>query len=137
MDSVMDKVNEMYEMFMDLPMLKKAVVLLVVGLVVYYVYKHFFLKEDMENGENGVLRFFYADWCPHCNSVKPEWEKLTKKYKGQTQLKKVDCSNGRPSIAKKLNVEGFPTFILSKNGKNIEYDGERTTNGLLSFLNEN
>ena len=118
-------------------MIKKAVVVLIVGLVVYYAYKHFWLREGMEGGENGVLRFFYADWCPHCQRAKPEWERLMREYKGDVKLEGVDCSENRPAIAKRLKVEGFPSFILSKAGKNLEYDGDRTAAGLMEFLNEN
>ena len=60
MEMVMEKVNDLYEKFMDLSMVKKAVVVLIVGLVVYYAYKHFWLREGMEGGENGVLRFFHV-----------------------------------------------------------------------------
>ena len=81
MEMVMEKVTDLYEKFMDLSMVKKAVVVLIVGLVVYYAYKHFWLREGMEGGENGVLRFFYADWCPHCQRAKPEWERLMREYK--------------------------------------------------------
>ena len=137
MEMVMEKVNDLYEKFMDLSMVKKAVVVLIVGLVVYYAYKHFWLREGMEGGENGVLRFFYADWCPHCQRVKPEWERLMREYKGDVKLEAVDCSENRPAIAKRLKVEGFPSFILSKAGKNLEYDGDRTASGLMEFLNEN
>ena len=137
MDMIMDKVNEYYEMFMELTPMKKGVVLLIIGLVAYYGYKHFWLREGLEGGKNGVLRFFHADWCPHCQKVKPEWDRLKKMYKGDVALKEVDCSKDRPAIAKQLKVEGFPTFILSKNGKNLEYDGERTASGLEAFCNEN
>ena len=137
MDMLKDKAVELYDSFMGLTAFKKAVVLLVVGLVAYYAYRHFWLNEGMEDGgENGVLRFFYADWCPHCKAVKPEWEKLKKAYKGDVVLKDVDCSKGRPSIAKKLEVEGFPTFIYSKAGEHKEYDGDRTAAGLKAFIKD-
>ena len=105
MDMVMDKVNEYYEMFMELTPMKKGVVLLIVGLVAYYGYKHFGYAKGLEDGKNGVLRFFHADWCPH-NKVKPEWDRLKKiYYKGDVALKAVDCSKDRPAIAKQLKME--------------------------------
>ena len=36
--------------------------------------------------EGGVLRFFYANWCPHCRDAKPEWDSLVKRYKGNVKL---------------------------------------------------
>ena len=127
--------QELYDSFMGLTTFKK-VVLFVVGLVAYYAYRHFWLNEGMEDGgENGVLRFFYADWCPHCKAVKPEWEKLKKAYKGDVVLKDVDCSKGRPSIAK-VGSRRFPTFIYSKAGEHKEYDGDRTAAGLKAFIKD-
>lgn len=32
-----------------------------------------------ECGSIGELYFFYADWCPHCQSVKPYVEEAAKK----------------------------------------------------------
>lgn len=133
----MDKVNEYYGYFMELSTFKKAVVVLIVALVAYYAYKHFWLREGMEDGEDGVLRFFYADWCPHCKSAKPEWDRLKKMYKGKTVLKEENCSKKPTAMAKKLGVEGYPTFILSKSGKNLEYDGDRNAAGLHKFLKSN
>jgi hypothetical protein len=33
-----------------------------------------------------------------------------------------------------LNVRGFPTILLFKDGTRLEYEGERTYNGVMSFL---
>ena len=69
-------------------------VLILVGL--YFLVTHNNLLEGFESqpqelnnlqnkinvGSNEVyFVFFYADWCPHCVSAKPEWSKLVNKYK--------------------------------------------------------
>ena len=35
----------------------------------------------------------------------------------------------------KLNVRGFPSIIYMKGGKPMEYSGERSYDGVISFLN--
>ena len=40
------------------------------------------------NTKKGVwLVWFYADWCGHCVNMKPEWEQLEKKCKGNNDKK--------------------------------------------------
>ena len=39
---------------------------------------------------------------------------------------------------KGVQVKGYPSFILlTADGKNVEYQGERTTDGYMKFLEEN
>jgi protein-disulfide isomerase-like protein with CxxC motif len=38
---------------------------------------------------------------------------------------------------KEKGIKGFPTFMLeTADGENVEYQGPRTTDGWLAFLNE-
>ena len=129
-----DMVEKMWIRFNRLSDLNKLVVLALVALTLFLLFKYY--KKNIENmeGEGGVLRFFYADWCPHCKSTKPVWEQLKERYSGSVTLKKVDCTSSTKE-AEKFDVEGFPTFILTKNGKNTEYEGERTVDGFMDFLN--
>ena len=85
-------------------------------------------------GEGGVLRFFMPIGVLTVNQAKQIWEQLKERYSGSVTLKKVDCTSSTKE-AEKFDVEGFPTFILTKNGKNTEYEGERTVDGFMDFLN--
>ena len=81
---------------------------------------------------------YYADWCPHCHSAKPEFEKL-----GATQTiggKKVACSaieaEKNPEKVKE-KVNGYPTFrFYDAEGQMTEYNGERNAKGFQSFLED-
>ena len=129
-------VNSMFEKFNGLSDTNKLIVLALIALVIYLGFCYYKKNFEKMEGDGGVLRFFYADWCPHCKDAKPHWNALKKKYNGNVTLKSVDCTKDTDE-AQKFDVEGFPTFILTRNGKNIEYEGERTTSGLLDFLNTN
>lgn len=62
---------------------------------------------------------FYADWCGPCKIMSPIFEELAKEYEGKVELKKVDVeSNGE--MAAKYNVMSIPTFVLLKDGKEID-----------------
>ena len=98
------------------------------------------LTEKPNPKENEVyLVLFFVDWCPHCKTVKPEWEKLKAESNLGVQLEEVDCSdsNNVPALAKEYNVGGFPTLILVNGGNKVTYEGERTAEALVSFIKEN
>ena len=91
------------------------------------------------NGET-IVALFYADWCPHCVSFKPDYKKAMTKLNGNEHNGKtlrfvmVDCDKYK-SLAKENNVSGFPTVkILNDDGSSKDYDGERSFKGLTSYF---
>ncbi len=69
------------------------------------------------------ITLYYANWCPHCNSLKPIWNKFFEKNKdnGKYDIKAVDCSES----CLNPNVEGYPTILLTKsNGEVSDFSGE-------------
>jgi len=89
-----------------------------------------------------TFTMYYADWCPHCQSVKPEFTEFSKTgpidVKGKPcQVRLIDAAKN-PEAAKGKPVKGFPTFLLeTTDGQVLEYQGERNTNGWLAFINSN
>jgi thiol-disulfide isomerase/thioredoxin len=79
---------------------------------------------------------FGTDWCPHCRSAKPEFEKLgpTMTIDGKTvALKYVDADSNK-QMAAEYKVEGYPTFVLESNGQRQKYSGARDLEAFRSFL---
>ena len=92
-----------------------------------------------------ILVFFYADWCPHCVSAKPEFAKVVAKM-NNTQVNgknvKVQACNCEGSEVEKAtasdnNIEGFPTIKLLTNTNAIDYNGARDAAGMETFVSEN
>lgn len=83
-----------------------------------------------------VLVEAYAPWCGHCKKLAPIYEELAKKIAilKDILIVKMDASaNEHPSI----EVKGFPTIKFFKKGSKdtpIDFEGERTLEGFLSFL---
>lgn len=84
---------------------------------------------------------YYADWCPHCKPVIPEFDKLAPNGEVVVGGQKVKVSKYEVSQAadkhKAANVTGYPTIKFSDvDGTMTEYKGSRTAEAFLEFLNE-
>jgi len=111
---------------------------IVFGILFYMKWR--FSSEGFVNSE-GVDTFalYYADWCPHCKTVKPEFKKLADKgsvqVNGKTIFVKMFEADTNPEDIQKAGVKGFPTMILHKaDGNKVDYDGERNMDGWMAFL---
>lgn len=101
-------------------------------------------KEGFTNdiaGAADTFTLYYADWCPHCKTIKPafkEWSKngfVTVAGKN-VKVRMVEQSENPEEIAAK-GVKGFPSFILeTAQGKTVEFQGDRTPASYLKFLEE-
>jgi thiol-disulfide isomerase/thioredoxin len=133
--------------------------LLILIFVSYYIYTKYYSSKLLElykpnnekmplwtkdNSNVVEIMFFFATWCPHCKTAKPEWEKIKSEYSNieihgyKILFVEIDCSNPdskTTSIMDKYNVEGYPTIILLKNNEVITYDAKVTYDHLAEFLN--
>ena len=101
-------------------------------------------KEGFQNdiaGAADTFTLYYAEWCPHCKTVKPafsEWAKngfVTVAGKN-IKVRMVEQSEKPEEIAAK-GIKGFPTFLLeTADGKTVEFQGDRTPEGYLKFIEE-
>lgn len=88
-----------------------------------------------------ALVWFYADWCGHCQSMKPEWEKFESKCgrtPGNKMVVKVN-SNFQPNLTNNLagisqHVQGYPSIFKVRGNRLSRYDGERHHASLLKAL---
>jgi thiol-disulfide isomerase/thioredoxin len=128
------------------------VLILVASAAYYFMYKY--NREGFESAESlkpesgeCIVALFYAPWCGHCKTFKPHFEKamseLDGKKSGKGELKgktirfaKINCDEDENKpLAKKYDVAGYPTVkILKDDGTDIEYDGERSLEGMKKYL---
>lgn len=126
-----------------LPSLKTVLLLTaVVGvLVILFLYSKR-LSGFQSGSDMATFTMYYADWCPHCKTAKPEMEALVAKSPitvGGTKCKvRMIQPEEQPEEAKGKPIKGFPTFLLeTTDGETVEYPGARNTAGYLEFLNKN
>eukprot|EP01090_Pellita_catalonica_P018352 TRINITY_DN5898_c0_g1_i1.p1 TRINITY_DN5898_c0_g1~~TRINITY_DN5898_c0_g1_i1.p1 ORF type:complete len:463 (+),score=100.45 TRINITY_DN5898_c0_g1_i1:3-1391(+) len=79
---------------------------------------------------------FYAPWCGHCKNLEPEYEAASEILKNDDPaiiLAKVDATEER-DLAERFDVQGYPTLKIFKAGLELDYNGPRETDGIVSYL---
>lgn len=66
-----------------------------------------------------VLVEFWASWCLPCQASKAMMKELTKKYQGKIRVYQVNVDQN-PVLLEKWQVRSVPTFMLFKDGKEID-----------------
>ena len=99
-----------------------------------------FQKEVIENDKD-VMLVFYAPWCGHCKQLLPKYEEAAKKLKAKNPkivLAKMDATENE---IESVTITGFPTIKFypgnKKDAKPIDFNGERTTEGIIKFIQTN
>lgn len=92
--------------------------------------------QEVINNDKHVLLEAYAPWCGHCKKLEPIYTELATKLAAfpDIVIAKMDATANEHSS---LNVKGFPTIKFFKKGSNgvaIDFEGDRTLEGFLKFL---
>jgi protein disulfide-isomerase A1 len=96
-------------------------------------------REGFQSGGGNELVIVKAAWCGHCKRALPEFEKLVAaspmklKDGSSVTIRMLDEKENKSEV-EPLNVRGFPTILFFKDGTRLEYEGERTYDGVMSFL---
>lgn len=83
-----------------------------------------------------AMVLYYCAWCPHCQSVKKEWEKFGE-IATFMKVCSLNCEKQKRHLQKIKNdmpnlVKSYPTMIIYKNGEPVEhYEGDRTAAAFL------
>jgi thioredoxin 1 len=65
-----------------------------------------------------VLVDFYADWCGPCKNMAPVLKQLKAELKDSISIIKINVDTNQ-ALAAKYQVQGVPTFMVFKQGKQI------------------
>ncbi|MEK7189368.1 MAG: thioredoxin [Patescibacteria group bacterium] len=77
-----------------------------------------FKKEVLESAVP-VLVDFFATWCGPCKMMLPIVEELAKEEGGKFKIAKINVDESN-DLAQEYEVMSIPTFIVFKNGKEVE-----------------
>ena len=99
------------------------------------------LSDLLKDGDWMVL--YYAEWCGHCNAMKPEWEKFITKMKNpsvnSSNVKIADVkSDFITDLKNKPEIAGFPTIKMYSNGKEVaDFKDDRVVENMVKFAQSN
>ncbi|XP_013599001.1 PREDICTED: protein disulfide isomerase-like 1-1 [Brassica oleracea var. oleracea] len=97
------------------------------------------LDDMVFNSGKNVLLEFYAPWCGHCQKLVPILDEVAVSYQNDPSvvIAKLDATaNDFPRDT--FDVKGFPTiYFRSASGNVVLYEGDRTKEDFISFIDKN
>lgn len=112
-------------------------IIVIVLVVIYYFRKN--VSESYESLNNGIsIINFNTSWCGYSKQFQPVWDIFTERMQGKNvKILDVKCDDPKnENICENLQIPGYPTIILFKNGEQYQFQGERNLEELEKFVNK-
>jgi thioredoxin len=87
-------------------------------------------ESEVDNASVPIVVDFYADWCGPCQMMKPLFESLSEEFKGKMNFLKLD-TQAQEGLAMKFGIQGIPTLVFLKDGKEVERHVGYASEGML------
>ncbi len=92
--------------------------------------------DEMIHSDKPVMVDFFATWCGPCKVMAPVLKEVKDAVGDAASIIKVDVDKNQAS-ARQFEVQGVPTFILFKNGKQVwRQSGVIPKATLIKIINE-
>jgi thiol-disulfide isomerase/thioredoxin len=120
--------------------MNKLIIVLSVAIILLILTRNYTGHYEGFEGSSKQVIICKADWCGHCKTAAPEFQKLmaaspiTLKDGSKAVVKILDADKDKSEIGK-YKVRGFPTILIADGSKVTEYPGQRTAAGITDFLN--
>ena len=134
-------------LFASLPVYNKTTGFLIASLVILALLAIYFRSSSVSGFADGsgekTFYMVYADWCPHCQTVKPSMQKFktdvaagsVPELKGKSiNVELLDGESKNPELEKLPPVKGYPTFFLKSGADVQEYKGPREVPDMIKFI---
>jgi thiol-disulfide isomerase/thioredoxin len=103
-------------------------------------------QPSQSSSQKMQFKVFYTNWCGWSKKAlalldSEEFKNKMKEVEDIAEVVRIDCENDGKEECKQKEINGYPTMILYKNEngteKPIEFNGERTAEGIVSFIKNN
>ncbi len=74
--------------------------------------------ESIINSNTPVLVDFFAEWCGPCKAQSPILKEIASELGEKVKVIKIDVDKN-PEIAMKFHIQGVPTLMVFKNGRQM------------------
>jgi thiol-disulfide isomerase/thioredoxin len=97
---------------------------------------------NSENKKSNLIKVynFNTSWCGYSVRFQPEWDKFQKEVNAEDNLLNIHAydikcdDNDNKQMCNDYNVSGFPTIIIEKDNKKINYNGPRNTEAIIETI---
>jgi protein disulfide isomerase family A protein 3 len=92
--------------------------------------------DDIINASDYSMVEFYAPWCGHCKSLKPQYSRVAAHFKEDSSVSIVAFDATASTIPVQYKVEGYPTlyFVSKQNKTPVPYEGAREAKAMIDFI---
>ncbi|KAM9971274.1 hypothetical protein ACTFIW_011251 [Dictyostelium discoideum] len=87
----------------------------------------------LNHGNSVWLLKFYAPWCKHSQEFQKTFVEMSHLLKDHLNFGSVDCIND-PMLLHRFEITAYPTLKFLYNGQLFEFQGERTIEHIVQFL---
>lgn len=94
--------------------------------------------ENLENTGSSVKVYnFNTSWCRYSVMFAPEWSKFMGLVENDSNIEAFDvkCDDDKnKEFCSTFSVRGYPSVVIVKDGKQIEYPGPRSAEKILEYV---
>lgn len=95
-------------------------------------------EEIVQDEEHDVILEYYLSYCKHCKNFAPEYEKLSKLFAEDKEIKFAKLNGEKNDTP--FKVEGFPTVMMFRAGeknKPLKYTGDMNAEAVETWIVHN
>lgn len=91
---------------------------------------------NLKNVKGKCILLVYANWCPHCVTLHPVFQKMADYVFGIINVAALEDTNAK-NFKNAVEFRGYPSIFLYSNGKLVNsYEGKRDLASLVEFAKD-
>ena len=101
-------------------------------------------KKEKKTKDESTIVLIYANWCPHCQTMKPEWNEMKNRLGMDIKTIEIEDSDFDKDMkirdiednnlkGEHIEIMGYPTMFKVHNGHTDYYGGSRTASEMIKW----